>query len=47
MNGRLLRCHCASAPHVPTTYAAGRFSRRRASGAFLNRLHDATSRTGT
>jgi hypothetical protein len=28
MNGHLLRCRCASGPHVPTTYAPVRFSRR-------------------
>jgi len=38
MNGHLLRCRCASAPHVPTAYAPVRCSLRLASGAFLNGL---------
>jgi hypothetical protein len=36
-NGHLLRWRCASAPHVPITYAPVRFSRRLASDTFLNR----------
>jgi hypothetical protein len=38
MNGHLLRCRCASGPHVHTKYAPVLFSRRLASDAFLNRL---------
>jgi hypothetical protein len=37
MNGHLRRCRCASAAHVPTTYAPLRCSRRLAANAFLNR----------
>jgi len=42
MNGHLLRCRCASGPHVRIQYAPVRFSRRLASGAFLNGLSNRT-----
>jgi hypothetical protein len=46
MKGHLLRCRCASAPHVRTQYAPVRFSRRLASGPFLNGLNGPSFRTG-
>ncbi len=39
MKDHLLRCRCASAPHVRLQYAPVRFSRRLASGTFLNGLN--------
>jgi hypothetical protein len=44
-NGHLRRCRCASAPHVPTTYAPVRCSRRLASDAFLTRLQHTNTQT--
>lgn len=39
MNDRLPSGRCPFAPHVPTGYAPGRFSRRCGPGAFLDGLH--------
>jgi len=47
MNDHLLRCRCASAPHVPTAYAPVRCSRRLASGALLRHLQGAYGRIST
>jgi hypothetical protein len=46
MKDRLLRCRCASGAHVLTTYAPLRFSRRLASGPFLNGLNLGKNKVG-